>query len=245
MDTMIVTMTKDAYRQFRELAQLNEKQQRLLAGMLADHGGVQAVAEVCKRARGTVSTGRAEFTGTKKTVPDRIRRKGGGDKPLIVKQSGLREALKKLLDNNSYGNPERVIFWTTLDVRDITDKLREQGHKVSRTSVCRLIRELGYSLQQNKKMLQVGLPLPKRGEQSDTIFLVRKSLSSLATEVKAMVAVVGCGRNSSLYLPKNTIWKSLSAISLPEHRSGTKLRIASSAILATIGLASPSFPLRS
>lgn len=202
MDAMTVTITKDAYRQFKELAQLNEKQQRLLAGMFADligHGGVQAAAEVCKRARGTVSTGRAEFTGKKETVPDRIRRKGGGDKPLIVKQSGLREALKKLLDNNSYGNPERVIFWTTLDVRDIADKLREQGYKVSRTSVCRLIRELGYSLQQNQKMLQVGLPHPKRGEQFDTI----NSLVAEALANGVPVISVDCKKKELLGYFKN------------------------------------------
>ena len=54
--------------------------------------------------------------------------------------------------------------WTCKSTRSIADQLRKSGFAVSHVSVMRLLKELGYSLRSNKKMLS-GKNHPNRDEQ--------------------------------------------------------------------------------
>ncbi len=168
--TLAVQISPDAINRYFEAAELNEKQKRLFMGMLADQygwGGGQAVSEAFEVGRCTVTKGKAEFTGDKEicSSANRIRRPGGGRKPVEDKQQGIREAIKSLLENNSYGTSDKVLHWSTLSLRDIENILADQGFNVSRMTVSRIVENLGYSKQQNQKMLQVGNPHPDRNEQ--------------------------------------------------------------------------------
>ena len=69
-DGLTVTISLEALNRFQELAELNEKQRRLLMGMLADQcgrGGGDEVSRIFEVGRNTVSTGTAEFTGKRET----------------------------------------------------------------------------------------------------------------------------------------------------------------------------------
>lgn len=166
-----LSITPSALDRFKNVAELNEKQQRILLGCFASligHGGQKAVAETFGVAVNTVRAGRAEYEGVRDTedAHQRVRRAGAGRKPSEQSQRGLLEELKAQLENNSYGDPERVLFWTTLSLRDLERGLKEKGFKVSHVTVGRLISsELGYSKQLNQKMEQVGEPHPDRDAQ--------------------------------------------------------------------------------
>ena len=169
-DGLTVTISLEALKRFQEVAELNEKQRRLLMGMLADQcgrGGGDEVSRIFEVGRNTVSAGTAEFTGKRETDSSagRIRRPGAGRKSVETQQPGIVEAVKTVLENNSYGNPEQVLFWTTLSLRGIEKILVEQGFKINRMTVARIIASLGYSRQQHQKMLQAGKPHPDRDAQ--------------------------------------------------------------------------------
>ena len=64
----------------------------------------------------------------------------------------LLEDLERLVDAESRGDPEQPLRWTAKSVRNLAEELREQGHQVHFTSVAKLLRSLGYSLQANAKV---------------------------------------------------------------------------------------------
>lgn len=171
-----LTFPAAAFDRCKEIAELNEKQSRILLGCFASlmgHGGQKAVAETFGVAINTVRAGREEFEGTRDVTnaENRIRRSGAGRKSSAKSQPGLLEELTALLENNSYGDPERVLFWTTLSLRDLEEALKNKGFKVSYVTVGKLLEELGYSKQLNQKMEQIGEPHPDRDAQFRNIDL--------------------------------------------------------------------------
>lgn len=168
-----VTFDKEAFNNFQEKAELNERQVRCFAGWLANllgYGGLKRVTSCLGLGVNTVRTGQAEALGlTSLAEVGRVRRKGGGRKALAEVQPDIRQALQEIIENNSYGNPERVILWTTMSLRGLADALAERGFKISYVTVGKLLEELGYSKQCNQKMEQVGEPHPDRDAQFKTI----------------------------------------------------------------------------
>ena len=166
---MAISISAENFKRFKELAGLNEKQSRLFFGLYSlnlGRGGPKKVAEHFGVGINTVRIGLSEFKG-EESLPEshRIRRPGAGRKATEDAQPGLKEAIQKALEGNSYGDPERVLFWSTLSLRDIQAIIEGQGFKASYVTVGRLISNLGYSKQQNQKLLQVGEPHPDRDAQ--------------------------------------------------------------------------------
>ncbi len=169
-DSLTLTLSSEAVARFQEQAQLNEKQSRIFWGMLATEigrGGRQSVAAAFKVGLNTVTAGKAEFTGTKEldSANDRVRRPGAGRKTIIEKYPEIIEKVQKLLENRSYGDPQRVLLWTTLSFRTISAYLEKEGYIVGKSTIGTILDKLGYSRQQNQKMLQVGEPHPDRDAQ--------------------------------------------------------------------------------
>ena len=80
------------------------------------------------------------------------------------------EYIQKIVDGNTYGDPERVLSWTTLSLHKIQELLHtEYKIEVSYRTVSTLLEKLGYSKQTNQKMMQVGEPNPNRNEQFEYI----------------------------------------------------------------------------
>ena len=196
---LTVTLSREAIQRFLELAEFNEKQRRLFLGMLADQcgrGGGQEVAQFFQVARNTVGDGQAEFTGRKEisASANRIRRPGGGRKPVEVRQPGIVEAVREILEDTASGGQEKVLFWTTLSLREMEKKLAEQGFKVGRVTVSRLMETLGYSRQQPPKMLQACSPHPERDSQ----FRLIASLAETYLASGDPVISVDCRKNELL-----------------------------------------------
>ena len=75
----------------------------------------------------------------------------GARKPLTETDPTLLRDLERLVDDDARGDPERPLRWTAKSVRQLAAALRELGHEVHFTSVAKLLRSLGYSLQANVK----------------------------------------------------------------------------------------------
>jgi hypothetical protein len=72
--------------------------------------------------------------------------------------------LRGLVEDETRGDPERVLLWTAKSARNLADELAQRGHPVGFRSVPRLLRKLGYSLQSARKTLE-GKQHPDRDAQ--------------------------------------------------------------------------------
>ncbi|MDR2373837.1 MAG: ISAzo13 family transposase [Bifidobacteriaceae bacterium] len=152
---------------------LNEFQRRLWLGAEAceaGSGGVALVADAAGVARDTVRRGRAEALAGAPGAggPARARRPGGGRKRAEAHDSGLVAALEALVDGASRGDPESPLRWTCKSTRDLAAALRAGGHDVSDFVVRRVLHQLGYSLQSNRKTAE-GSGHPDRDDQFEHI----------------------------------------------------------------------------
>ena len=154
---------------------LSERQTRLIATKFAigyGHGGIVKVAKASGLSRKTIEKGVRELKeNTASQIPEgRSRRSGGGRKREEEKHPELIEALQRILDGNTYGDPGRVLFHTSISTYKAANILSsEYGINVSEDTVSRLMEELGYSKQLNQKAMQLGEQHPDRNTQFEFI----------------------------------------------------------------------------
>jgi len=150
------------------LPHLDERGRRLVLGAEArwlGHGGIELVARASGISRKTVAAGAAELESGTDPLEGRIRREGGGRKPLAETSPDLAGALDDLVEPETRGDPMTRLRWTTRSTRNLAGELRGQGYRVSHHSVARLLKdELGYSLQGNAKTIE-GKQHPDRDGQ--------------------------------------------------------------------------------
>ena len=147
---------------------LDEKQKRLFLASCANTygwGGVKKVSEIAGCSNNIIVRGKQELE-TLDPDDKRIRKKGGGRKKIEENYPELLIWIEKIVADSTYGNPENPLTWTTQSLRKIQDIVLSEHHiYVSIQTILRLLRKLDYSMQANKKMLQVGEPHPDRNEQ--------------------------------------------------------------------------------
>ena len=104
--------------------------------------------------------------------PERVRRKGGGRRPLVAGDPSLLADLKELVEPTARGDrgrsllrPEMApLLWTAKSLRKLAAGLGELGHRICHNVVADLLRDMGYSLQANRKTLE-GTSHPDRDAQ--------------------------------------------------------------------------------
>ena len=195
---------------------LTEKQKRMYLALEATslgRGGIKEVSAISGVHRNTISAGIKELSGHSNVQDNgsetRIRSKGGGRKPITIAQPGIMEALDRLVDPESYGNPENPLRWTTKSLRNLEDELAAEGFTIKYRKIGYLLKELGFSLQQNQKMKQVGKQSPDRDKQFRHINETAKSyLSSgepvISVDCKKKENIGDFKNNGSEYAPKNS-----------------------------------------
>ena len=77
-----------------------------------------------------------------------------GRKPLTAHDPNLVQALERLVDPVTRGDPMGPLLWTCSSAARLAEHLRSASHPVSERTVNRLLHELGYSLQANRKTLE-------------------------------------------------------------------------------------------
>jgi transposase len=156
---------------------LNEKQKRIFLALEANaigRGGVKLMHEISGVSQTTIIRGKTELKGNESENGSRVRKPGGGRKKMTEKYRGIKEEIEKIVADTTYGNPGNPLSWTTKSLRNLKVCLEEKGYDVNHDTVGKILKELGYSLQQNRKMLQLGEPHPDRDEQFR--FINKKSL---------------------------------------------------------------------
>ncbi|MDX6719735.1 MAG: hypothetical protein QOJ63_1989 [Solirubrobacteraceae bacterium] len=153
---------------FRALApELSERGRRIWAASEAralGRGGIAAVSRASGISPNTIRKGIREIDSDDRLEGGRVRRRGGGRKPIAETDPELIEALERLVADDCRGDPMQVLLWTSKSVRHLAGELREQGHEAHYTTVAALLRSLGYSLQSNRKSLE-GAQHPDRDAQ--------------------------------------------------------------------------------
>ncbi|HEV3143520.1 MAG TPA: ISAzo13 family transposase [Gemmataceae bacterium] len=120
-------------------------------------GGIALVARVTGLSPVTIRQGLAELKamGTDPAAEtagsQRVRRPGGGRKRLSQADRTLRQDLEALVDPATRGDPQSPLRWTCKSTRNLAAALADKGHAVSHQTVARLLQELDYSLQVNRK----------------------------------------------------------------------------------------------
>ena len=151
---------------------LDERARRLWAAVEAraiGRGGISQGAEATRLSRATIRAGLQELAHPRSTTApqapvERVRRPGGGRKPLGAHDPHLVRALETLLDPVTRGDPMSLLRWTCKSAAKLAATLQTQGHVVSERTVNRLLHDLGYSLQANRKTLE-GRAHPDRDAQ--------------------------------------------------------------------------------
>ena len=152
---------------------LHERARRCWAACEAlslGRGGISLVAAATHLSRPTIHRGIAEIqAGNSNSAgddaqPSRIRRPGGGRHSIASTDPTLLRDLKRLIDPSTRGDPMAPLLWTCKSTRNLADGLRALGHQVSHQTVGRLLVELGYSLQSNRKT-EEGKDHPDRDAQ--------------------------------------------------------------------------------
>jgi len=167
------------------LPYLNEMQKRLFLASEAlayGRGGIAEAIRISGTSRNTIKRGIREIKSG--VTIEGIRKSGGGRKYVEEANPEIEERIRRLIDGSTYGDPERVLSYTTESMRKIKRELESQGINISHETVGKIVESIGYSKQANQKMLQVGEPHPDRNAQFEHI-------NSRASEyIKAGVPVI-------------------------------------------------------
>jgi hypothetical protein len=134
-------------------------------------GGISAVTQATGISRTTITLGLRELQlpdQERALAASRIRRPGGGRRPLTVSDPDLLVALEALVEPSTRGDPESPLRWTCKSTRRLAAELTREDHPVSAGTVATLLREAGYSLQANRKTRE-GARHPDRNAQFEYI----------------------------------------------------------------------------
>jgi hypothetical protein len=173
---------------------LDERGRRRFAAaeaLAAGRGGIAAVSRATGLARSTIGRGLAELRNGDAPDPQRVRRKGGGRKPLIAQDPTLLDDLRTLVEPDSRGDPQSPLLWTSRSLRKLAAGLRGLGHQISYTLTGELLHRLGYSLQAPRKTRE-GTSHPDRDAQFR--FINARVRAALAAGEPAVGDFKNCGR---------------------------------------------------
>ena len=114
--------------------------------------------------RRLAGTGRYAIAGSASGACGTATPSGRGRKRLSEQDPDLRTALEQLVEPLSRGDPTSPLRWTCKSAAKLAAQLQAAGHPVSERTVNRMLHELGYRLQTNRKTLE-GRQHPDRDAQ--------------------------------------------------------------------------------
>lgn len=163
------------------LPSLNEYQRRRYLSTEAKsigYGGITLVSQLSGVSRQTLTDGikeldlpdpQADNTDAKILGSKRCRKPGGGRKSVLEHTPEILSSLLELLEPHTKGDPMRPLLWTNKSNIALSEGLAKMGHVVSKTTVAKLLKMLGYGLQATKKSLTAKPTHPDRDKQFEHI----------------------------------------------------------------------------
>lgn len=159
----------------------------------AGYGGIAAVSRATGIAASTIGRGLDELADPAGLDASRVRRPGGGRKPLVLTDASLLDDLLSLVSPGERGDPMSPLRWTCKSLRRLAAELAERGHRVSHTVVGELLKRCNFSLQANRKTRE-GADHPDRDAQFEYInrrvsdaLAARQPVISVDTKKKELV----------------------------------------------------------
>jgi transposase len=152
------------------LPELNERQRRIFPATEAKaigYGGITRVSNISGVSRVTITQGINELEANNESETEIVlcRRRGGGRKPVEVKQPGINAALGKLVEAHTKGDPMTLLIWTSKSVRNLSAALGGMGYTASHVLVSTMLKEMGYTLQVDRKDITIKSQHPDRNAQ--------------------------------------------------------------------------------
>jgi hypothetical protein len=144
-------------RWLKMLSVLNEFQARLFVADKAldqGRGGISRMSALTGISRTTITKAVGELTQGRKlrlAGRGRIREWGAGRKKVEQGDEQIGGELKQIVEQSTAGNPMSALRWTNQSTQSIAEQLTRRGHRVSDKTVARCLREMGYTLQLNRK----------------------------------------------------------------------------------------------
>jgi transposase len=165
----------------------DERMRRLFVAAEATalgYGGISLVAKATGVSRMTIHEGIKELAERTpgETATDHIRKKGGGRKKATESHPELKETLQQLVEPSTRGDPESPLLWTCKSLRVLAEELAAHGYEVSYPVVGQLLKDMGYSLQANSKVLE-GSQHPDRNAQFEYINAQAKEVMAAGNPV--------------------------------------------------------------
>jgi hypothetical protein len=149
---------------------LDERSRRLHAAAeatVAGYGGIAATSRATKVARSTIGRGLKDLQDPA-SLNGRVRRPGAGRPMIAAKDPTLLDDLRKLLEPATMGDPMRPLRWVSKSHAKLATALRGMGHKVSASSLPKLLEQVGYRRHVNRKTKE-GNSHPDRDAQFEHI----------------------------------------------------------------------------
>jgi transposase len=168
-DETVVEWIRSKYESLA--GELDERARRRWAAVEAlslGRGGITAVSRATGISDRTIRNGIRELREGDSPPAGRQRRVGGGRKPADEKYPGLLDALEGLVEPATRGDPQSPLRWTCKSTRELSRELKNLGFTVSHSTVARLLKDAGYSLQSNRKTIE-GKQHPDRNAQFEYI----------------------------------------------------------------------------
>jgi hypothetical protein len=146
---------------------LDERARRLMAASEAaalGFGGVSLVHRACGLSRRAIANGIREIDAGAMLPAGRIRRAGGGRRPVLTTDPQLVDRLEAMIEDQTRGDPESPLRWICKSTRALATALTRRHHPVSHTKIAQLLHARQYSLQSNRKT-EEGSDHPDRDAQ--------------------------------------------------------------------------------
>jgi DNA-binding phage protein len=150
---------------------LDERGRRLFAAAearAAGHGGIAAVSRATGIARSTIGRGLDDLGASAIAGAVKVRRAGGGRRSLVENDATLLDDLRRLVEPATLGDPMRPLLWVSKSHEKLAAALCTMGHAVSASSIPKLLEELNYRRQVNRKSKE-GSRHPDRDGQFEHI----------------------------------------------------------------------------
>jgi len=188
---------------------LDERVKRLFAAAEAlalGRGGIVAVSNATGISRNVIARGIEEIRSQPSLPKKRVRKRGGGRKRTADKDPTLKSDLEALIEPATRGDPDSSLRWTCKSLRKLAEELQGKGHRTSHRMVGELLKEMGYSLQGNKKTLE-GSSHPDRNAQFEHIhhtvgIFQGNGQPVVSVDTKKKELVGRFGNNGKEYRPK-------------------------------------------
>ena len=152
----------DESKFFRMLdGHLDERTARLVAAAAArscGRGGIGSISRASGLSCTTIWRGAKDLgrgpAGKRRDGSMRVRREGAGRKTSV--SASLCDKLRKIVEPHVRGNPVGPLTWVSKSLRKLSSALSQSGVKVCHVTVANALRNIGYTLQSNKKAHEGG-----------------------------------------------------------------------------------------